>query len=234
MDYNKLAELANFKTAASAAACFGPIKKKLLLATDVDIATATGAPAKGGTPKKSTKATANGDAEGDDSISPTKSGSKKRNADTATPDETEGGDLADTESTPVPKKARKATKTEDLSGADAPEADAEGGTPVKKKRVYSRKPKDPNAPPPTKRGKKAAAASVVKAEESANEEEDIAGANAQLGGSGFFAVNDQLDGMVDADADVYPDRSFDEEEQAEVDEGMKEMFGGKGAAEVLA
>lgn len=61
IDFDKLAEIANFKNKASAQACFGPVKKKLM-STDGVVAT----PSKGG------KRAAPTDGEGDDNPTPTK------------------------------------------------------------------------------------------------------------------------------------------------------------------
>lgn len=62
MDYEKLAQVAGFKSAVSARACFGPVKKKL---QSSDVVT----PAKGGAKRRA--AAAAGEEDDGDDINPT-------------------------------------------------------------------------------------------------------------------------------------------------------------------
>lgn len=114
-DYNKLAEIGNFKNAASARACFGPIKKKLLEGNTGGGASAS--PAAGG----------NGGAAADNKKAPRGKKREKETAPTAEGDDANGGG-GDNGETPT-KKARKTpvkkTKALPASVVDAPDEDLE-------------------------------------------------------------------------------------------------------------
>ena len=230
--------MAGFKTAASASACFGPIKKKLLAATGGDIVAASGS---GSTPKKSnakSQAQANDDnhQEGEGAAVPAttaKATPKKRSKAKTPAAEIEGGDLADTEQTPaVSPKKRAAGKAAAVAPADnvggEEEAHDDGITnesPVKPKRKRGpNKPKDPNAPPTAKRAKKNANAdaSAIKTEGSPD---DTAAANSQLQGNGnatslFGDGVKPVKSEVNDGDDEEEDRVFTAEEQKLADEKL--------------
>lgn len=172
IDYQKLAELAGFNGAKSAASVWGPLKKKLLAGATGEGVTAKSTKAKG--------AKVNADDDAEDEVTPTKATVKKprvrKSKATANAEEetasspVHGGDFAlietevdhvgtvyptaDVPSSPEPPVAKAAPKKRAPKAAkDA--ATNEDGSPVKKR---ARKAKDPNAEPktPAKRVKKAA------------------------------------------------------------------------------
>lgn len=167
IDYVKFAELAGFKTPASANASFLLVKKKLLAGAEPGCA-AKSAPKKG-------KA---------DAVTESDS-----NAEPGTVADDEGSQPASPQKKPSRKKAASTNgastvdvKMED--GEDNQNEDTAAAAPAK--RSYKRKPKDPNAPP-SKRGKKAAKTddAVEKnhtaAEERHEEHQSIFGPNDEAG-----------------------------------------------------
>lgn len=169
--------------------------------------------------------------------------------------EVENGIAADDEQTPTntPKKKggakRKAPETSSPIKAEANEdaamedVAAHGedatidGTPAKKKRVYNRKPKDPNPPPPKPRAKKGTKAAT--AATAATEEDNPDDANAQLleeaeAEAGQTSVFGEGDIKVEG-----PDEITEEEQQylvqkAEEDEACGEHINGYANGDEMA
>ncbi|KAM0796377.1 hypothetical protein BDR22DRAFT_524064 [Usnea florida] len=206
IDYNKFAELAGYKTAASANACFLTVKKKLLAGAVLSNAATTAT-----TPKKAkAKATTDGNGGDDDEQTPTKTAPKKRGKAIKTePADVEAGD-ADTEITPSaesPKKGR-AKKPSAPSNPDA-NGDAsdvtETNTPTPKRKRGPTKPKDPNATPP-KRAKKGA---------NAEKQESM------FGGDGADVVKkEEEEGGADDDERPFDAAEQDMFKQAQADDAL--------------
>lgn len=220
IDYAKLAELAGYKTAASANASFLVLKKKLKSGATVASATAA-TPSKNSKRNKS-KPAVNGDAEDDDEATPTKAAPKKRSkAIKIEPTDAEGGD-ADTEVTPSadsPKKdcGKKAT------GPAHTEANADAVTettnPTPKRKRGPNKPKDPNAHP-SKRAKKAGVA--VATEDAANAQLHDDAAAAQMNGeqSIFGGDSNIKDEEEEEEKEEVDDSPIDVEEQKMADDAL--------------
>lgn len=252
IDYAKLAQLAGYKTAASANACFLTLKKKLMAGASVSNAAA--AP----TPKKAKgKAAANGDADDDDEATPSKAAPKKRGKAIKTElADAEGGD-ADTEVTPgaeSPKKGRAKkrtgpskndangdTPTKATTNEDATNDTAATGittptpTPTPKRKRGPSKPKDPNATP-TKRAKKNANAKVTTSADGAAADDNNDAANTQLHGVETVAQTNGEGSIFGGDANVKEeeqegdDRCFDAEEQKMAEDELFNIYTTEGQA----
>ena len=212
VDYNKLAEVAGFKNPNSAGTTFNNIRKKLVHGAST---TADSSPAS--TPKKG---------QGKAAAKPA-----KNDAD-FDKEPTNDGEVADNEQTPgagspqakkakAPRKSKaKATpiKTEEdeaepsvFTAADNEENTEE--TPVKPKRKYTRKPKDPNAPP-AKRAKKQAA--PAEDDEAEPEDEEDAGNNASIfGGDKAIKAEEEDDNEGDGGGDFTAQTASQEQLAAE-------------------
>lgn len=237
IDYTKFAELAGYKTAASANACFLLVKKKLLGGANVSNATTAT------TPKKAKGKATNPENEDENEATPTKVAMKKRaKAIKTEPVDAEAGD-ADTEATPSaesPKKGRAKKATGAAANAEA-NAEANGDATAKattngdttndaaatevtapnpKRKRGPNKPKDPNATP-TKRAKKGANAGAT-----AGADGDAA--NDQLHGDETTAQTNGEGSIFGGDANVKEeegeeegdDRPFDAEEQKMADDAL--------------
>ncbi|CAD6578668.1 MAG: hypothetical protein ASARMPREDX12_008932 [Alectoria sarmentosa] len=221
IDYAKFAELAGYKTAASANACFLVVKKKLLGGASVSNAAAP-------PPKKVKAKAAYPENEEDDEATPIKAPPKKRGKTIKIePVDAEGGD-ADTEVTPTaesPKKGRakksagpsnadangdtatKATTNGDATN-DSAATDVTTATPKRKR--GPNKPKDPNATP-AKRAKKGANAGATTGAD------DSTAANAQLPGNETAARTNGEGSIFGGDANV-------KEEEEQEDKGDGRLF----------
>lgn len=110
IDYEKLAELANFKNQNSARACFGPIRKKLLEGCyAADAASASTSTPASATPKGKRSA-AVASQEGDENPTPTKKPRGRPAKKAAAP-------------APLPVKEEEEEEREEQEDDDAPEAD---------------------------------------------------------------------------------------------------------------
>lgn len=172
VDYAKLAERAGFKTAASANTSFATLKKKLLAGAIPET-----------TSKPNTKKTKDAvEIESDNNdVSP----KKVQDENVTEPDtNAEPGTVADDEGSQPASPAKKAPRKKAAAKNGAPKCDikveengegeGDGGdanastpAPTPAKRVYKRKPKDPNALP-AKRGKKTAQAEETVVEPAIN------------------------------------------------------------------
>lgn len=195
-------DLAKLKTTGSACACWIAVKKKLLLATEGPPSNGN-SPLDALNETSTEHGSGNDDAVPSSAVgTPTKPKvtTKKRvattpkakaGAETEAEAEAEGenGVAADDEQTPTntPKKRGGAKrKAPEPSSPIQAEANAEAVTedgaadesPAKKKRVYNRKPKDPNAPIAKPRAKKEAMAVATTAAATKTDNPDVA--NAQL------------------------------------------------------
>ena len=246
-----MAELGGFKTPASANASFLVVKKKIMGGASGLADGSTSTPKKTANGKAGAAASdANaGDAMEGDEATPTKSTPKKRGKaaiKAETPEEGEGGNLADNEKTPgaaspaAKKGGRKrgaaaaeitSPENDVTDGQDAGE-DKTNGTPAKKKRAYNRKPKDANKDgvnatiaKPGKKPSKAdqlAMADTQAAIAAANADHDATIANdAEDPNVSLFGGDAQIE---EADADG---RTFDDEEQREVDAQLATLANGR-------
>lgn len=250
-----MAELGGFKTPASANACFLVVKKKIMGGASGLADGSTSTPKK--TAKGKAAAAAASDANADDAMegdeaTPTKSTPKKRGKaviKAMTPEEGEGGDLADNEKTPgtaspaAKKGGRKrgAAAAEIISpendvtdGQDAGE-DKTNGTPAKKKRAYNRKPKDANKydvnATIAKLGKKPSKADQLAM---ADTQAAIAAANADHDATMANDAEDPNVSLFGGDAQMEEanaeGRTFDDEEQREVDAQLATLANGRKSA----
>lgn len=214
IDYAKFAELAGYKTAASANACFLAVKKKLLGGASVSNAAAT--------PTKKVKAKAtNPENEDDDEATPIKAPPKKRGKTIKIePVDAEGGD-ADTEVTPTaesPKKGRAKKSAgpahADANGDTSTKATANGDatndsaatnvtTATPKRKRGPNKPKEPNASP-AKRAKKGANAGAT----AGGDDNDAA--SAQLQGNETAARTNGEGSIFGGDVNVKEEEEEDE------------------------
>ena len=217
IDYAKFAELAGYKTAASANTSFLILKKKLKSGATVDNATAA-TPSK----KNKSKPAVNADAEDGDEATPTKAAPKKRSkAIKIEPTDTEEGD-ADTEVTPSVESPKKDSGKK-ATGPAHTETNADAATettnPTPKRKRGPNKPKDPNAHP-SKRAKKAGV--TVATEDAANAQLHDDAAAAQMNGeqSIFGGDSNIKDEEEEEEKEEVDDSPIDVEEQKMADDAL--------------